>query len=455
MTNSPTTSGRQYSITLVVIGFMLFAMFFGAGNLIFPPQLGVTSGTNYVPAISGFLTTAVLLPMLAVFAVVLSGSGIVDIASRAGKVFGIAFSVAVYLAIGALYAIPRTATVPFESGISQLMGTDSSLALFLFTLAFFAVSYWLIIQPGGIVDTIGKFLTPALLILIVTLIVAGLAKLTGVPSTPAENWADSPYTAGFLEGYLTMDSLAALVFSIVVISSLKRSGITERPLVVRSTIIASVIAVALLGAVYLGLGALGQKMSGAGEFENGAAVLAQAAETTLGTAGLWVFAGIVTLACLTTAVGLISATSEFFHELLPKVSYRGWATIFTVAGLFMANMGLNTIIEIAIPLNVFLYPMAVTLILITLIQAVLPFKLVWAYRIPVAVSLVFAFIDVMRFIGFDMADVLTALHSLPLYQDSLGWLVPVALSFVVCVFIDRSQNEPAPVVGEGVSEYSG
>ena len=410
---------------------MLFAMFFGAGNLIFPPQLGVEAGTAYAPAMAGFLSTAVLLPALAVIAVSVSGNGIVDIASRAGKIFGLVFSIAVYLSIGALYAIPRTANVAFETGVAGLAGTTSAWALFAFTAAFFAVSLWLSLRKGGIVDSLGRWLTPALLILILALVVVGAMTLNAEPGAPTEKWAESPYTAGFLEGYLTMDSLAALVFGIVVIDSLRSRGIRKQRQVVTSSILSGVVAVVLLGVVYLGLGRLGQGIEG--EYTNGALLLSDAANQSFGAAGAWVFALIVLLACLTTAVGLIASTAAFFSSLTPRIGFRAWAVGFTLAGLLMSNLGLETIIGIAIPLNVFLYPMAVALVFLTLLQAALPFKLTWSYRIPVGVAAVFALLDLARALGFEPSETMPILGDLPLYEQSLSWVIPTAIALVVTI----------------------
>ena len=435
--------------TIIVVGLMLFAMFFGAGNLIFPPQLGVEAGTAYGPAMAGFLSTAVLLPALAVIAVSVSGNGIVDIASRTGKVFGLVFSVAVYLSIGALYAIPRTANVAFETGVAGVAGTTSAWALFAFTVAFFAVSLWLSLRPGGIVDSLGRWLTPALLVLIVALVVVGSMVLTGEPGAPTEKWADAPYAAGFLEGYLTMDSLAALVFGIVVIDSLRSRGIRDQRRVVTSSILAGVVAVILLGVVYLGLGRLGRGIEG--EYTNGALLLSDAATQSFGAAGAWIFALIVLLACLTTAVGLITSTAAFFSSLTPRIGFQAWAVVFTLAGLLMSNLGLETIIGIAIPLNVFLYPMAVALVFLTLLQAALPFKLVWSYRIPVAVAGVFALIDLARALAVEPASAIPALAELPLYEQSLSWVIPTAIALVICLFVDHRNGLPAPEPGESTA----
>lgn len=435
--------------TIVVVGLMLFAMFFGAGNLIFPPQLGAEAGTAYVPAMAGFLSTAVLLPALAVIAVSVSGNGIADIASRAGTVFGLLFSIAVYLSIGALYAIPRTANVAFETGVAGLAGVSSPWALFLFTVAFFAVSLWLSLRPGGIVDSLGRWLTPALLVLIVALVVVGAFVLTGEPGEPTEKWSSSAYTTGFLEGYLTMDSLAALVFGIVVIDSLRSRGITDQRRIVTSSILSGIVAVLLLCLVYLGLGRLGLHMEG--DFANGALMLSEASNRAFGPAGAWVFALIVLLACLTTAVGLITSTAAFFATLTPRIGFRAWAVAFTVAGLVMSNLGLEAIIGIAIPLNVFLYPMAVALVFLTLLQAALPFRLVWSYRIPVAVAAVFALIDLSRALGFEPASGMTWLSGIPLYAESLSWVLPAAIALAVCLVVDGRNGAPAPEPGESVT----
>ncbi|MFC3849951.1 branched-chain amino acid transport system II carrier protein [Corynebacterium hansenii] len=441
-----TNDSRSTGPTIIVVGLMLFAMFFGAGNLIFPPQLGTEAGTAYGPAMAGFLSTAVLLPALAVIAVSVSGNGIVDIASRAGRAFGLVFSVAVYLSIGALYAIPRTANVAFETGVAGVAGTSSAWALFAFTAAFFALSLWLSLRPGGIVDSLGRWLTPALLILIVALVVVGSMVLGAEPGEPTQKWAGSPYAAGFLEGYLTMDSLAALVFGIVVIDSLRSRGIRRQRQVVTSSILAGVVAVVLLGLVYLGLGRLGQGIDG--EYTNGALLLSDAATRAFGAAGAWVFALIVLLACLTTAVGLITSTAAFFSSLTPRIGFRAWAIAFTLAGLLMSNLGLETIIGIAIPLNVFLYPMAVALVFLTLLQAALPFRLVWSYRVPVAVAGVFALIDLARALDVDPAAAMPALADLPLYAESLSWVLPTVIALAICLVADFRNRLPAPEPGE-------
>ncbi|MDO5662586.1 MAG: branched-chain amino acid transport system II carrier protein [Brachybacterium sp.] len=427
--------------TIVLVGLMLFAMFFGAGNLIFPPQLGVEAGSLFAPAMLGFLTTGVLLPALAVIAVALSGSGIDDMAARAGRWFGLVFPVLIYLAIGSLYGIPRTATVAYEIGVAGATGAEGRLPLLAFTVVFFAVTLWLVLRPGGVLQALGRWLTPALLMLVVALVVGATIRLSSVgPMKPSPKWADSPVTTGVLEGYLTMDSLAALVFGIVVISALRAEGAdaagTGQGGIGRAASIAALFAAGLLAAVYLGLGHVARLVDS--EASNGAALLADVALATFGPAGVWIFGGIVMLACLTTAVGLVSANAVFFARVAPVLGYRTWAVVFAVAGLLVANLGLETIIAAAVPLNIFLYPMAVTLVLVTLAQAVVPWELRWTYRGAIAVAAVFALVDLLRTLDVDPARSVPWLGALPLYEQSLSWVLPVALTAVGCAVVDAS-----------------
>ena len=192
-------------------------------------------------------------------------------------------------------------------------------------------------------------------------------------------------------------------------------------------------------------------------FESGFAVvwMSGGRMRSVGAAGAWVFALIVLLACLTTAVGLIASTAAFFSSLTPRIGFRAWAVGFTLAGLLMSNLGLETIIGIAIPLNVFLYPMAVALVFLTLLQAALPFKLTWSYRIPVGVAAVFALLDLARALGFEPSETMPILGDLPLYEQSLSWVIPTAIALVVCLVVDARAGEPAPEPGAAAADRAG
>lgn len=442
MTASPKRQ-RSFWITLLVTSFMLFSMFFGAGNLIFPPQLGAEAGTSFGPAIIGFLIAGVALPVMAVVAISMSGTNVRDLAGRAGTVFGVAFPVVAYLSIGAFYALPRTGAVSFSTAVQPITGWDSLWTSAIFNAIFFAVAFFLAYNPSEIVTKLGQYLTPVLLILLVVLVALAIGTFHQPAGTPTGDYTSFPAGAGLLQGYLTMDSIAALAFSIVVISSLKYRGIPEGKTLTRYTIFAGLGAGVLLAVIYLGLGLIGHRIPGGLGYGDGAALLADAALQTMGFPGQIVFGLIVLLACMTTAVGLIAATSEFFHLLLPGISYLWWAVIFSVMSFGLATAGLQTVLTVAAPVVEFIYPPAITLILLTLFSPLLQrvVDLHWTYRVGIWVAVVWSAVTVLGGLGLEFLNPLVAWA--PLQEHSLGWVLPTAVALVVGFAIDVAQRPRA------------
>ena len=439
---------KRSNSAIIVTALALFSMFFGAGNLIFPPMLAVEAGDNFWPGLIGFLLTASLLPVLAVIAIALSGSNLRDLAQRAGTAFGVIFPVMAYLSIGAFYALPRTGAVSFETAVTPLFGIDSLAASGIFNVVFFGIALALSWNPTTIMEKLGKFLTPALLVLLVVMISVAAFRWTAEPATPNAPYDEGPLTAGLLEGYLTMDSIAALAFSIVVISTLRSRGFNEGKELVGGTITAGVGAGVMLALVYVGLGLIGRVMPGAENFDNGAGLLAEAANLTMGGAGQTVFSLIVMLACLTTAVGLITATAEYFSEQFPG-AYHVWAVVFAVASMIMATQGLEFVMAIAAPVIGFLYPPAITLIALTLIEPAFRARtrFSWAFFLPLWVAVIWSAIE--TFISLEWAaGALTPIVSwAPLFDAGLGWIVPVVVAFVIGLIIDFVRPKPAMIPG--------
>lgn len=408
-------------------------MFFGAGNLIFPPMLGQESGTAYLPAIIGFLATGVFLPVIAIIAVVVSGNDVRDMASRGGKVFGLVFPILAYLSIGAFYALPRTGAVSYSTAV----GDENLLYSGIFNFVFFSVALVLSWNPNGVADKLGKWLTPTLLILILLLVVLSLGMLTGTPSEPRGDYATQAAGAGLFEGYMTMDSIAALAFGIVVISAFKYQKVEK---VRTATVYAAFIAGGLLAAVYLGLGAIG-RLAGGGHAD-GTGILNYAAEATMGGPGRVVFTIIVVLACLTTAVGLITATSKFFNSLLPGIRYHAWAVVFALISFAVATLGLDTVLSIAAPIITFIYPAAITLILLTLLEPLcFPFRA--TFLLGIWTSVVWAlFMSVPALVSF--------IEWAPLHEIQLGWVVPVMVMSAVGMVADWN-NKTSKKVEERVA----
>lgn len=351
-------------------GFMLFSLFFGAGNLIFPPMLGLESGNSFGPAITGFLITGVLLPFMAIMAIALSDNGLISIGNRVHKVFGLIFAVIIYMSIGAFYGIPRASSVAYELGFRQVFATDNWFVTFVFSLLFFGVTYFISFNPRKIVDRIGQILTPVLLLVLTLLFVQAFVQFELFPAPAKGAYASAPFVTGFLEGYFTMDAVAALAFGIVVINGLKDKGAKTKREIVRGATGAAVLAGFALTVVYFCLGWIGRVIPEGTVFSNGAEILTEGSRLLFVNGGSFLFGVIVILACLTTCVGLINACAQFFNKIYPKLTYQTYVALFIGIGLLVSNLGLAVILDLAKPLLVFIYPIAIVLVMLALFEHV-------------------------------------------------------------------------------------
>lgn len=444
--STPQAPTTKRPLIIVITALMLFSMFFGAGNLIFPPMLGAEAGENFVPAILGFLGTGVLLPVLAIIAIALSGNNVRDLAKRAGWLFGLVFPILAYLSIGAFYALPRTGAVSYSTAIQPVLGTEGILASGIFNFIFFAVAFALAYNPNSIVNNLGRILTPILLVLLVVLVVLAVTSFSGTPGDPVEKYAGNPFPSGLVEGYLTMDSIAALAFGIIVISSLRYKGVPEGGRLVRGTIWSGLLAGVLLAVIYVALGYIGQVIPDPGQYEDGSALLADAALLAMGQPGQIVFGLIVLLACLTTAVGLIASTSEFFNTLLPTISYKVWAVVFSLMSFGLATLGLDTVLAIAAPVVGFLYPAAITLIAVTLLQPALRRRVHfhWTYRVAIWVAVVWSALMTFNGLGWGSEVIEPLISWSPMHTVEMGWVLPTLIGLVIGLVIDFARPTPAP-----------
>ena len=420
--------------SLWAVGLMLFALFFGAGNLIFPAFLGQQAGSNWLSAMSGFLLTGAGLPLLGVIAIGYSGSrDVQDLASRVTPWYGVAFAAVLYLAIGPLFATPRTATVTFEIGVTPFIGPEhKTMALAIFSAFFFGVTYWLSISPGKLVDRIGKVLTPALLATIAVLVGYAAFNPMGELQAAQGGFADRPFVTGVLEGYQTMDALASLVFAIIVIDAARALGVRNRAQLLATTTVAGAVAAACLAVVYLLIGYMGAtSVAGLGLQENGATVLSKTAQHYFGMGGNVLLSAIVFLACLSTAVGLIISCSEYFNRLLPAVSYKTFVVIFTLVSMAFANKGLSGIISISVPVLMLLYPLTVVIILLAFLNNWFGGSRV-VYVCTIFATLVVGVLDAWK-AAFSFAPETAALINsiFPLYDIGMGWLLPATAGFVL------------------------
>ena len=425
------------------IATMLFGMFFGAGNLIFPVYMGQLAGRNVWPAFLGFLITGVGLPLLGVAAIGLSRSdGLLELSGKVGRKYSVFFTCALYLTIGPFFAIPRCATVPFTIGITPLLGGGSHhVALPIFSAVFFLIVLGFSLRPGKILTYVGKFLTPAFLIflgiLVITALFNPMARVSEIEPTGA--YIDKPFFTGFLDGYNTMDALASLAFGIVVVNVIRGLGVETPEHVAGETARAGVFSCVIMGVIYLAVTIAGTQSSGAGvACENGGEVLALIADHYFGHTGSLILAAIVTLACLKTSVGLVTSCAETFVEMFPHgPKYRAWAVIFSVVSFLVANLGLNAIIEYSVPVLMLLYPLAITLIALGLTgrffghdRAV--YACVTGFTLPAAViDFIGALPKLPALEGVRSALSTFCVNYLPFYGLGLGWICPALVGLAI------------------------
>ncbi len=415
---------------------MLFALFFGAGNLIFPAAMGQASGTNVWPAVIGFCITGVGLPLLVVASLGYSGCrDLQEVASRVHPIYGLLYTIVAYCAIGPCFAIPRTGTVSFEIAIRPFLGTEvSSLALPLFLAVFFAITYWFSATPSKLVDRIGKILTPALLAVILLLIVKSFMTPLGVPQAPTENYAEPVRAAfqGILDGYNTLDGIAAMVFATLVISLVKEDGITEPSAITRAVVKSGVIAVALLAFVYVFIARIGaDSVQQLGMLDTGAPVLAGSAKILFGNEGAMILAVIVLLACLSTSIGLVTCCAGYFLKLTGKLSYKIWAALFCVISFLIGLFGLKTIIVSTIPVLMLIYPLIIALVCLIFLHKLFDGRQC-VYAWTMAFTMVMAVVSFFETAGVKMDALGAVLKAyVPLHTLGLGWIPFACVGFAI------------------------
>ncbi len=419
---------------ILALGFMTFALFVGAGNIIFPPMVGIQAGEHVWSAALGFLITAVGLPVIAIIALARVGGGIDTLSSPIGKGAGLLLATVCYLVVGPLFATPRTAVVSFAVGIAPLMGTTKE-TLFIYSLFYFILVVGISLYPGKLLDTVGHFLAPLKIVALAMLGVAALLWPAGdiIPATDA--YQSAAFSGGFVEGYLTMDTLGALVFGIVIVNAARSRGVEDARLLMRYTVLAGLIAGVGLTLVYLSLFRLG---SGSGaivnQSANGALILHAYVQQTFGGMGSLFLATLIFIACIVTAVGLTCACAEFFAQYLP-FSYRTLVLFLGLFSMVVSNLGLDQLIAISGPVLKAIYPPCIVLI-------ILSFTLGWWRNsrhiiAPVMLtSLLFGIIDGVKSSPFNrqLPDVI---QHLPLAAQGLSWLPPSLVMLLLVAVYDR------------------
>ena len=436
----------NFSQTLL-IGSLLFGLYFGAGNLIFPIELGQNSGYNLYKVVLGFIISGVGLPLLGVGASAISkNDSLFEMGKTVSDKFAYIFTTALYLTIGPFFAIPRTSTVAFEVGIaSNISEKNTKLFLLIFSLVFFITVLAFALKPGKVMDNIGKILTPTFLILLSVLVILAIVKPMGPLGQikPRQKYQNNPLFVGILDGYNTMDALASLAFAIIIISSIRKLGVKDSNQIAKETLKSGIICLFAMSTVYVSLAFMSSssvKIMKLGN--NGGIILSNISFYYLGNFGKILLAAIVIIACLKTAIGLIIACSEIFIQMYPNsLSYKTYAIIFTLISFLIANLGLQNIISLSIPVLMYLYPLAIVLIFLSLLYPLIGRnKIIFTFTI--FFTAIFAIFDFLKALPANITkipyieNILNFAKSiLPGFYLGFGWVIPAIIGFILALII--------------------
>ena len=442
-------SGRE----LLFIASLLFGMLFGAGNLIFPVSLGQKAGNTVALATLGFCITGVGLPLLAIIAMARTESAsMAELASKGGKNFSTFFSCLLYLCIGPLFAIPRTASVSFQVGLYPFIGeANHKIGLFIFTLLFFLAALYFSLRPGNILTYVGKILNPLFLfflgILLLTAFLHPMGSIQSLP--PTEEYAKNSFVTGLLEGYNTLDVVGALAFGNILIETVKNRGAKDGKEVSRLSIVSGSITTVMMATLYFALA-----FTGAGSRalfsiqDNGGDALHSISTHYFPRFGGVLLGLIICLSCLKTAVGLITAISMAFTEIFPKgLKYRNLVFVFTFFSFAISNLGLSRIIQYTVPALYFIYPMSIVLILLCLIGEHFQFEKK-IFQTALYVTAPFALLDAYKALPKELLagilfheKMMKLLSHIPLFSIGMGWVLPATFAFLLSFLLWKFEEK--------------
>lgn len=427
---------------------LLFGIFFGAGNLIFPPALGLKAGEQLWPAIMGFIVSGVGLAVATLIVGTLNPNGYqAELTQKSNPTVSAAFLVLLYLTIGPFFAIPRTATTSFEIAIRPLVENHQRVLL-VYTVIYFGCALLIALKPSQLLTTIGKVMTPLFAMMILVLVVVGAVQFGGqAPHMASPEFQERALFNGFVEGYNTLDALAAVAFCVIALQTLKNFGFSSKKEYLSTVGLVGVFTAILFSVLYVGLAFLGSRFPipesvlADSSIHHGAYILTAASESLFGAFGQWFLAIMVILTCFTTTVGLIVATANFFVTLWPKMTYRTYTLLFAVIGFVIANAGLNTVIQFSLPILLFLYPLVMIMVLLVVVNKAVPLShngMFLTFGIVAIVGVIAALADGVKISAFQQIHAL-----IPFSQVNLAWVVPAMVGLILAVVLpDKQKGTP-------------
>lgn len=409
----------------LIIGLALFAMFFGSGNLIFPPFLGKTVGNDFFTAILGFVITGVGLPLMGILACAKINGTFKEMSNPVSKAFSIIVTTSIILAIGPMLAIPRTAATTYELSILPLFPNVKMLPVI---IIYFIITLLFVLRPSSLIDNIGKLLTPLLLLILIIIITKGVLSPIGpIINTNAKN----VFSSSLIEGYQTMDAMAAVIFSSIILSSVRAKGYSKVSDIIKITSLSGIIAVIGLGIIYGGLLYLGSQTASIFPQDiTKTQLVTNIVEKVLGNTGIIFLSIVVALACLTTSIGLTSSAAKYFSDLFNnKISYTFNAIIISIVSILIAMLGVDTIVTLAVPILQILYPIVMVLVIMTLLGKLVKNNSV--LKATVYTTLIISILDNVKTIGFNISLIADLISYIPLSKQGFSWVIPALIAFII------------------------
>lgn len=411
---------------IFAISFMNFALFVGAGNIIFPPMVGIQSGIYIWNAAIGFLITAAILPTISIIALANKGGSINKLITPIGKIMGISLITICYLSVGPFFAIPRTAAVSFEIDITPFIG-NSNISLFIYSIVYFIIISIISLYPGKLLNTIGYFLAPIKTIALLMLSISVIFNSSGKAINAIDIYKNAAFSNGIINGYLTMDTLGSLMFGIIIINAIKSKGVYNVKRLVYYTILTSLISGLGIIIVYSSLFKLGSNSgSMISQKSNGIEILSVYVNNIFGVFGNCFLSILIFITCIVTAIGLTCACAEFFYKYLP-ISYKKIVFIISLISILITNLGLDQLIKFSIPILATICPPCMVLVTTSFLSNIFcDTKIIF---ITVITSLIFSIIDIIQ----KTKIIKCFSYNLPLSQQELSWLPPTILVFICLI----------------------
>ncbi|WP_029758001.1 MULTISPECIES: branched-chain amino acid transport system II carrier protein [Fusobacterium] len=415
---------------ILLTGFALFAMLFGAGNLIFPPMLGYETSSSWIPTMLAFIITGVGFPFLGILSVSVVGNGIKDFANRVSPMFSTIFAILSILAIGPMLAIPRTGATAYE--ITFLYnGMESPIYKYIYLLCYFGIVIIFSLRANKVIERVGKILTPILLVLLFLIIVKGIffSNLSIKPDIYPHT-----FKRGFLEGYQTMDTIASIAYAGIILKAIKSGRNLTQKQEFSFLIKSGLVAIISLSLIYGGFALVGAKMHSVLNTNDKIELLVKTTSYLLGSYGNLVLAVCVAGACLTTAIGLVATVGEFFSSIT-SFKYEKIVILTVIISFLLSILGVESIIRISVPILVFIYPVMISLIILNLFGKYI--KNDYVYKGVVLFTGIVGLIESLASIGIINSYTSSVLEILPFSDYGLTWLFPGLVGYILFSLIFR------------------